>query len=74
MVVATKDGGSCCGACRQFCREFFYPDTPIIFVNDAGEITWLVTMEDLLPNSFGPENLFLTEDMPSSSKVVIDKE
>lgn len=69
MVVATKDGGSCCGACRQFCREFFYQDTPIIFINEKGDITWLTTMDELLPNSFGPENLFSPDALPSSKKV-----
>ncbi len=57
MVVATKDGGTCCGSCRQFCREFFPPATPIIFVNGKGEVVLESSMEGILPHSFGPENL-----------------
>jgi cytidine deaminase len=59
IVVSTRDGGSCCGACRQFIREFVHPkdECPIIFTNDKGEVTTRTSIEGILPFSFGPENL-----------------
>jgi cytidine deaminase len=59
IVVATKDGGSCCGNCRQFIREFIAADSvaPIVMVKSDRTITKEFVMETLLPNSFGPENL-----------------
>ena len=45
-----------CGGCRQRIREFSEPNTPIIIVNENG-IQKIFTLSDLLPFSFGPENL-----------------
>lgn len=45
-----------CGACRQFIKEFADDDTRIHGVCDTDStIVW--TMEQLLPQAFGPENL-----------------
>ena len=45
-----------CGACRQRIREFAGPDTPI---HAAGpeRVAKTFTLEELLPESFGPETL-----------------
>ena len=45
-----------CGGCRQRIREFAAPDTVIIIANPGGE-QQRFTLADLLPYSFGPENL-----------------
>ena len=45
-----------CGGCRQRIREFAAPDTVIIIANPGGE-QQRFTLADLLPHSFGPENL-----------------
>ena len=45
-----------CGGCRQRIREFAAPDTVIIIANPKGE-QQRFTLADLLPHSFGPENL-----------------
>jgi cytidine deaminase len=47
-----------CGDCRQRIREFCVMDTTRIAVfNREGEMLREYTMHDLLPDSFGPENL-----------------
>ena len=45
-----------CGGCRQRIREFAGPDTPI-HVFDAGGAGRRFTLGELLPYSFGPDNL-----------------
>lgn len=45
-----------CGGCRQRMREFADPDTPIL-VADPRRVREEFTLEQLLPHSFGPENL-----------------
>ena len=45
-----------CGGCRQRIREFASFNTPIIIGNEK-EIKKIFTLEELLPYSFGPENL-----------------
>jgi cytidine deaminase len=45
-----------CGGCRQKLREFAAPDTPILIANAQGVLLNL-TLEQLLPHSFGPEHL-----------------
>lgn len=44
-----------CGICRQFIREFG-KDIPILMFSGRGEYM-LRGLEELLPNSFGPESL-----------------
>lgn len=56
IVVATENGGSPCGACRQVLSEFGL-DTLVITVDAAGEITLESTVRALLPASFGPTEL-----------------
>ena len=45
-----------CGACRQRIREFASLKTPIHMCNTKGHLK-TSTLEELLPDSFGPENL-----------------
>jgi cytidine deaminase len=45
-----------CGGCRQKLREFAGPDTPVL-VGDANGLRAQFTLAQLLPDSFGPENL-----------------
>lgn len=55
-----------CGACRQVIREFA-PDAEIICISDRESMTR--TIADLLPDSFGPENL-LGSAIPASVNVM----
>ena len=48
--------GTCCGGCRQKLREFAGPDTPIYSCGPEG-LRRTFTLDELLPHSFGPENL-----------------
>jgi len=55
IAIATRNGGSPCGACRQVMREFA-PRLRILLADDAGHVRQF-TLDQLLPDSFGPENL-----------------
>jgi len=46
-----------CGDCRQRIREFATPDTRIMVLSHQGEVLKTYSMETLLPDAFGPENL-----------------
>ncbi|CAO3446179.1 Cytidine deaminase (EC 3.5.4.5) [Azospirillum argentinense] len=58
MGGQTGDGRLCtpCGGCRQRLREFAKPDTPIHVCGPEG-LRRTLTLEELLPHSFGPDNL-----------------
>ena len=59
IAVAGGDGDllcTPCGACRQRIREFGGQDTPVMVCGPDG-IQRLFTLGELLPESFGPENL-----------------
>ena len=45
-----------CGACRQRIREFASLKTPIHMCNTKGHLKTSI-LQELLPDSFGPENL-----------------
>ena len=45
-----------CGGCRQRIREFGGPDTPVHICGPEG-VRKTLTLDELLPFSFGPENL-----------------
>ena len=51
IVVATRDGGSPCGSCRQVMYEFG-PDMRVITVNAKGNVVLDVDVKGLLPNGF----------------------
>ena len=55
IAIATRNGGSPCGACRQVLREFA-PHLRILLADDAGRVRPF-TLDQLLPESFGPESL-----------------
>lgn len=46
-----------CGSCRQRLNDFCSKDTVIIGVNETGDEVKKFTLEELLPHSFGAENL-----------------
>lgn len=50
IVVATDDGGTPCGACRQFMAEFGL-ETTVILVDKRGRQK-IYTVGDLLPDAF----------------------
>jgi len=58
IAVAGKGPLLCtpCGGCRQRIREFATKDT-LVIVGDANGIRQVFGLEDLLPASFGPDNL-----------------
>jgi cytidine deaminase len=56
IVVATENGGSPCGSCRQVMSEFGL-DTQVLMVDDDGTIHRETTVEALLPASFGSDDL-----------------
>ncbi|MGL4635123.1 MAG: cytidine deaminase [Beijerinckiaceae bacterium] len=58
-IVVTGDGDllcTPCGNCRQRIREFSSADTKV-HVADSKRIRQTFTLNELLPASFGPENL-----------------
>lgn len=46
-----------CGVCRQVMREFCDPDSFLILMGKDGEILAERTLSELLPMSFGPDDL-----------------
>ncbi len=56
IAVATRDGGSPCGSCRQVLAEFGL-DTRVWIANENGELLHDVTVGELLPFAFTPTNL-----------------
>ncbi|MFN8483651.1 MAG: cytidine deaminase [Anaerolineae bacterium] len=56
VAVVTSDGGSPCGACRQILREFGGPGLVVYVATPNGRYR-VYTLAQLLPDSFGPENL-----------------
>ena len=56
MAVASSNGGSPCGSCRQVLAEFGTA-MQIFFVDGEGRITLRTTLAQLLPFSFGPKDL-----------------
>lgn len=58
-MVTVCDGpqlSTCCGGCRQKIREFAVPATRVHAAGPEG-IRRSYTMDELLPDSFGPEHL-----------------
>jgi len=55
IAVATSNGGAPCGVCRQVMREFA-PNLTVIIGSTNGQ-SQVLTLPDLLPYSFGPDNL-----------------
>lgn len=59
MAVAGAGSGlvTPCGGCRQKIREFAAPDVKIHVCDEQGTVRRTFTLEALLPESFGPDNL-----------------
>lgn len=55
VAIATDNGGSPCGACRQVLVEFA-GDVPVLLVDSQGQVKEY-TLYGLLPAHFGPEHL-----------------
>lgn len=56
IAVVTANGGSPCGACRQVLAEFGL-ETAVLVADGEGRILRECTVADLLPDSFGPDDL-----------------
>ena len=56
IAVASSNGGTPCGACRQVLSEFGL-DTIVLVVDGQGNIERETTVAELLPGAFGPEDL-----------------
>lgn len=56
IVCSGKTPASPCGVCRQVLREFCKDDMPVVFA-DAKRNYIESTLGELLPHSFGPEDL-----------------
>jgi cytidine deaminase len=56
IVCSGKNPAAPCGVCRQVLREFCSDDMPVVFANSKRDFTES-TLGELLPHSFGPEDL-----------------
>jgi cytidine deaminase len=56
VAVASANGGSPCGSCRQVLSEFGL-NARVLIANRDGAILHRTTVRDLLPLAFGPDNL-----------------
>ncbi len=57
LAVVTSNGGSPCGACRQALSEFANDDATIILASTEGHQVKTMTMQEMLPDRFGPQDL-----------------
>jgi cytidine deaminase len=59
VVVIGNGDALCtpCGGCRQKIREFASDDVKIHCCTEDGDLIRTFTLQELLPYSFGPENL-----------------
>ena len=56
IVVATANGGTPCGSCRQVLAEFGL-ETTVIIVDEQGRVVSQASLADLLPGAFLPKDL-----------------
>ena len=56
IAVVTDNGGSPCGGCRQVMAEFGL-DTIVLLADGTGKLIKEITVRELLPEAFTPENL-----------------
>jgi cytidine deaminase len=56
IAVASSNGGTPCGSCRQVLSEFGF-DIQVVIVDRHGKIVLETTVNDLLPGAFTPKDL-----------------
>jgi cytidine deaminase len=56
IAVASSNGGTPCGSCRQFLSEFGL-EARVLIVDDQGGITGRSSLRALLPQAFGSQQL-----------------
>jgi len=56
IVVATDNGGTPCGACRQVLAEFGL-ETQVLIVDREGRLVQETSVKDLLPGAFTAQSL-----------------
>ena len=56
IAVATSNGGTPCGGCRQVLAEFGL-DTLVLIADTQGRLIQKTTVAELLPGAFTPEKL-----------------
>ena len=56
IAVATRDGGTPCGSCRQVMAEFGL-EMEVIIADTSGNVRMITTVAELLPGAFGSQNL-----------------
>jgi cytidine deaminase len=56
IAVATDNGGSPCGSCRQVLSEFGQ-DIEVYMIDSNGIVVLETTVRELLPEAFGPEDV-----------------
>ena len=56
IAVATNNGGSPCGGCRQVLAEFGL-DTIVLIANGEGKLQKEMTVAELLPEAFTPKKM-----------------
>jgi cytidine deaminase len=56
IAVATSNGGTPCGSCRQVLAEFGL-DTQVLMVDEENRVTLEARVRDLLPGAFTPRDL-----------------
>ena len=61
IAVASNNGGTPCGSCRQVLSEFG-ADIIVLVVNSEGNVVQEMTIAELLPGAFGPEDLRFQDD------------
>ena len=66
IAVATNISppASPCGMCRQAIREFCEPSMSVLMYDKHGRFV-VMTVEQLLPMSFGPESLLGPDQIPN---------
>lgn len=57
VICAKVPGGSPCGICRQFLREFGGLTATVLNIQDRDNSVVRYRLEEILPDSFGPESL-----------------
>jgi cytidine deaminase len=56
ISVVTDNGGSPCGGCRQVLAEFGL-DTIVLMADGSGKLLKEITVKELLPEAFTPDQL-----------------